>query len=1369
MKVSRTIRFVLGAAAVVALSAVAGCKSAPGEPPAAVAPGGAPLAALSSADRHWVDSTLAAMTLPQKVAQMIFVRLDDGVDNPDAKHLVELREQIRDLEIGGLVIFRTPRDTIPVVLNELQRTSRLPLLVAADVERSVSMRVPEGSVDVPYQMAIGATRSTAAARFVGELTARECRALGIHWALAPVADVNDNPANPVINIRSFGEDSQMVAGMVRAWVEGARSGGVLSTAKHFPGHGDTAVNSHLALPVIGDDRQQLETVELPPFRAAIEAGVDTVMVGHLDVPALDPSGAPATLSKPIETGVLRGELGFHGLIVTDAMDMKGVGGLWMGGAAIRAVQAGADVVMLPPDPRVAIQSLEDAVAEGQLDEARIDASVRKILEAKARLGLQRNRFVDPLAARRAVGRPADQAHADEITAQSVTLVRNERGILPLHAEDALRVLHLVLASDWADTGQGGIPAGALAARGVAVTTRRLGPRISDAVADELVAAAPRYTQVVVSAYVRAAWNKASVAMDPSHARLVERLATSGVPLVVVSYDDPYILDQFPDAPVYVCTYGATAASQRAAIAALFAEHAVGGKLPVSIPGLASYGDGVALPRRDPVLEDATADPAAAGFRPGGLAQVGKVLDEFVAKHAFPGGVAAVGYRGKLVYLHPFGHQTYDPASPAVTADTLYDLASLTKVIATTTMAMMMVDEGRLNLDEKVHDFLPRFTGPEKDQVTVRELLTHSAGILWWAPLYESLHGKEEYLHAIEKLDLVTPPGTAEKYSDLGIILLGAILERVAGEPEDRFVREHVFSPLGMKDTMWKPPAALLPRIAPTENDTTWRHRVMHGEVHDENAYALGGVAPHAGLFSTAPDLARFAQMMLWKGDYDGQRIVARSTVETFTRKAGIVPGSDRAIGWDTKSATGSSAGTLFSPDSFGHTGFTGTSIWFDPDRQLFLVLLTNRVYPTRENQLIREARPAVADAVIRALADPDATPGRPAAVVQVGLDRVAAGEVPELAGKKLGLVVNAASVAADGRDAVEVFHDAQLDVVRLFSPEHGLYGAAGAGEVVASGVDPASGLPIVSLYGEHEKPTPQDLSGLDALVFDLQGAGVRFYTYSSTMLDCLQAAAEAGIPFVVLDRPDPLGGDRVEGPVSAPPDVVRKSFVNRAPGTLVHGMTLGEMARYANAKLAKPAALTVVPMTGWTRGMLWQDTGRCWVSASPNLRSADAALVYPGMALLEATNLSEGRGTVTPFLRFGAPWLDPAGIHLDLPGIRLVPTTFTPHASLAEPHPKYDGETCRGFRLEITDPHAVDPYRLGVTLLAELARQPGFAWRRNGEALSWLTGSPQLLLQIQAGTSREALLAADRATEERWRRERQDVLLYRSAEPDRNP
>ena len=782
-----------------------------------------------------------------------------------------------------------------------------------------------------------------------------------------------------------------------------------------------------------------------------------------------------------------------------------------------------------------------------------------------------------------------------------------------------------------------------------------------------------------------------------------------------------------------------------------------------------------------------ATPEGAGFRPEGLAEVDRLLEAAVSDGAFPGAVLAVGRGGTLVRFRAFGRLSYEAGAPEVRTDTVYDLASLTKVVVTTTVAMMLVDDGRLDLDARVSTIVPGFHGGAKDDVRVRQLLTHTGGLLWWAPLYEELRGKRAYLDRIVEMDLDYEPGTKSVYSDLGIMLLADVLERVGGEPLEAVAKRRLLEPLGMRDTQYLPPVALRPRIAPTERDP-WRGRVLLGEVHDENAFALEGVAPHAGLFSTAGDLARFAQALLNGGELDGQRVVSEATVDLFTRRAGVAE-STRALGWDTptngkdsrSSVPGdpgySSSGSLFSPRSFGHTGFTGTSMWMDPERDLFAhpahqPRAPHAGEPADQPRPLPPGRrrgPSAGGAVIsrrRVLATLAAgLAPRPRFVfggtgVQVGLERIEAEQGGALRGRRVGLLAHAASVTTDGRHAVDVLRGAGVDVRRLFGPEHGPRGRAAAGEEVASGVDAATGLPFVSLYGKKNKPTPADVEGLDVLVADLQDAGVRFYTYVSTLLLCLEAAADAGIEVCVLDRPDPLGGDLVEGPERDPGFPF--SLVSRAPGPLVHGLTLGEMARYANARRSEPARLTVVPMAGWTRKMTWGDTGRPWVNPSPNLRSGEAALLYPGTCLLEATNLSEGRGTESPFLLFGAPWLRPRSLAASLPapGLALEPTQFTPVSSPAAPRPKHLDATCSGLRVRVTDARAARPYAFGLALLSALRVQPEFRWVREGEWLDTLLGTPRVREALERGDPVDDILAADRPAIDRFRGERRDALLY---------
>jgi beta-N-acetylhexosaminidase len=912
----------------------------------------------------WARRMLPHLTLQEKVAQMIGVRAFGLYQHRRSDDFKKLLDQVRRLKVGCVVVYESEVGSLPTLLNALQQASAVPLLIAADMERGMNFRIRRGVVPLPSAMAVGATRSEEDARFTGEVTAREGRALGVHWAFAPVADVNNNPANPIINIRSYGEDPELVGRMTAAFVKGARGGGILTTVKHYPGHGDTAADSHLQLATIAGDRERLDRVELRPFRDAIAAGVDAVMLGHIAVPALDPTGAPATLSEPI-AGELRRGLGFEGLVVTDAMEMQGVRAAWTGEAAVRAVRAGADLILLPPDPDVAIQAIVREVRQGRLPESRIDESVSRILEAKERLELDRSRLVKA-SALEAVDRPEDVARSLDVARRSITVLRNEGGVLPLRAERPLRILHLVLSSDARNDAIAGIPESELLARRIPTQTFVLGPEVSSDTTARLVAAAPAFTHVLATAFVRVSGYKGTADMAESHGRLLRELQAAGRPVVLVSLGSPYLLRQVPSVSAYVCAYGGAESSQRAAVGAVLGEYAVGGKVPVSLPGFYVYGDGLQIPRHEMTLRAAA--PEEAGFRPDGLAEADRVVEGAVAARAFPGAVLAVGKDGVLAHLRAYGRLSYDDDAAPVATDTIYDLASLTKVVVTTTMAMILVDEGKLDITKPVSAFLPEFRGGAKDKVTVWHLLTHSSGLAAFGPLYKEIRGKEAFRQRLESMDLEYEPGTKSVYSDFGEILLGEILERVAGQDLDAFAGPRILGPLGMKDTMFRPGPRLLPRIAPTEEDT-WRGRLVHGEVHDPNAFAMGGVSAHAGLFGTAPDLARFAQMMLNGGVLEHQRIVSRESVDRFTKLAGIVPDSSRALGWDTPSGN-SSAGSLFGPRSFGHTGFTGTSMWMDPDRNLFVILLTNRVHPTRDNNAIREVRRTVADAVVRGLTQP---------------------------------------------------------------------------------------------------------------------------------------------------------------------------------------------------------------------------------------------------------------------------------------------------------------------------------------------------------------------------------------------------------------
>jgi CubicO group peptidase (beta-lactamase class C family)/beta-glucosidase-like glycosyl hydrolase len=807
--------------------------------------------------------------------------------------------------------------------------------------------------------------------------------VGIQWIYAPDADVNNNPGNPIINTRSFGEDPARVAEFVSAFVRGVEENGGLATAKHFPGHGDTAADSHLDLPVIRADRNRLESLELVPFRAAIAAGAGSVMTGHLSVPAMEPdANTPATLSQNILTGVLRDELHFHGLVVTDAMDMGGITTRFAPGeAAVRAVLAGADALLMPPVPDAAFEALQQAVKSGRISRERLDASVRRILVAKAKLGLNKNRLVDLDAINEHFGTVASQNEAQQISDRGVTLLRDNNHILPLDGTKPSRALLLAFYAD-PEPYPGEDLERELRARFDSVTTLRADTRFVKA--DSLKLPSPdSYDVAILALFVRVSDRKGNVEVPEEQQAIARRIYETPKPVITAGFGSPYLIERFPQADTWLAAFGISDVAQISIARALFGEIPIRGHVPVTIPGAdpsnaIRAGSGVALPASPMTLQPMDIR-AEAGLQP-----AYDVIEKAIAAKAFPGATLAIGYRGKVA-IHAFGHISYDAKSPAVVASTMYDIASLTKVVATTTITAKLAEGDfpvPIDLDAKVERYLPEWTATSekglvnlfrenpdelawRHKVTVRHLLTHTSGLPAFKEYWRTSHGREESLARIFAEPLEYEPGTKEVYSDLGIILLTEIIERLTGKTLDTLSNQFIFSPLDMKNTMYRPPQKLWPAIAPTEFDTQLRHKLIQGEVHDENAYVLGGVSGHAGLFSTAPDLAAFCQMQLNGGAYAHHRILKRATIAQFTKPQELSSGT-RTLGWAVPTEGGSS-GHFFSAHSFGHTGFTGTSIWIDPDRQLFVVLLTNRVHPTRENKQIQEVRPALHDAVMQAL------------------------------------------------------------------------------------------------------------------------------------------------------------------------------------------------------------------------------------------------------------------------------------------------------------------------------------------------------------------------------------------------------------------
>ncbi|MGQ9921600.1 MAG: exo-beta-N-acetylmuramidase NamZ domain-containing protein [Desulfobacca sp.] len=746
-----------------------------------------------------------------------------------------------------------------------------------------------------------------------------------------------------------------------------------------------------------------------------------------------------------------------------------------------------------------------------------------------------------------------------------------------------------------------------------------------------------------------------------------------------------------------------------------------------------------------------------------LSCLNTIIPAQLAAGRVPGAVVVVGQQGQILYRQAFGQRAVTPQVLPMTTDTIFDLASLTKVVATTIAIMQLADAGKIHLDMPVAAYWPIFAANGKRMITIRHLLTHTSGLRPEINPRQRWSGYDGGLVAIAEDQPVYPPGHGFRYSDANFIVLGEIVRRVSGLPLDEYCRQQIFQPLGLRHTGFRPSPALKARIAPS--DVRW------GEVHDPTAYRLGGVAGNAGVFATADDLAIICQMILNQGSYQGRRLLSAKAVAAMLKPQRLADGSIvRALGWDISSPYSRVFNEAFPWGSFGHTGYTGTSLWLEPRSQTFVIILTNRLHPHGRGE-VKRLRAAIAAAVANALAlGPPARPahadaGLPLAMalghgasdapdrLQTGLDVLAAQGFAPLLGKKIGIITNHTGRSASGRSTLEVLRQAPGVTIRaIFSPEHGLGG--NLDEKIPSGRDAATGLPVYSLYGEVKRPTPEMLRGLDALVYDIQDVGARFYTYITTMAYAMEAAAAQGLDFIVLDRPNPITAAVVQGPVLEPP---LKSFVGYFPLPVRYGMTVGELAKLFNQENRIGARLHVVKMAGYHRDRWFDQTGLAWLPPSPNLRTMTQAILYPGVALVESANVSVGRGTSTPFEVVGAPWI--SGERLaryltarEIPGVAFAPVSFLPGNS------RYRGQRCQGVRLTVIDRQVLDSPYLGIELAAAL--QHLYPQHFQVDRILGMIGSRQVLAAIKNGVDPRQIRQQCQGPLNAFLRRRQHYLLY---------
>ena len=757
-----------------------------------------------------------------------------------------------------------------------------------------------------------------------------------------------------------------------------------------------------------------------------------------------------------------------------------------------------------------------------------------------------------------------------------------------------------------------------------------------------------------------------------------------------------------------------------------------------------------------------AKPEEAGLDSSQLARIDAIVAQGIADKRMPGCVVCVGRRGKIVLLKAYGNKQLKPAEVPMTTDTVFDMASITKPVATATSIMLLVERGQLKLGQKVADMFPEFATNDKGEITIFDLLTHQSGLLPDNALADYNDGREQALAKICALKLQAPLATRFIYSDVNFILLGEIVRKVTGKSVHEFSQENIYRPLGMKETGYLPSTELSKRAAPTEErDGHW----MQGEVHDPRAFKLDGVAGHAGLFSTAEDLAVYAQMMLGRGEYGGVRVLSPLTVATMTRGYRLPSGSRstmegvppnppayfRGLGWDKRTGYSTNRGELLSDSAFGHGGFTGTVLWIDPELDLFFIFLSNRVHPDGKGN-VNSLAGRIATVAAGAIRDVEKRPATSA--VLTGIDVLKRDGFKQLAGRKLGLITNHTGRSREGETTVKLLHEAKnVELLALFSPEHGFEGKLDVSRI-GDTRDAATGLKVHSLYGETRKPTKEMLAEIDTLIFDIQDIGARFYTYTSTMGEALKACAEHGKRLVILDRPNPIGGTAVAGPML---DAGKESFVGFHKLPVRHGMTIGELARLFQDELKLKVDLQVIQCEGWKRADAFETTGLTWVNPSPNMRSLTQAFLYPGIGLLETTNLSVGRGTDTPFELVGAPWLDGQKLAAELaargtPGVAFVPIEFTPASS------KFANQKCGGLNILITDRATFEPLRTGFEIAAALRKLHPDKWEAKGyERLLGNAATQQALLD---GKPAEELESISRDGVPEFLRRRARVLIY---------
>lgn len=935
--------------------------------------------AFLSEKETWADTLMEKMSLDEQIGQLFMVA---AYSNRGAAHEAELKALIQEQHIGGLIFFQGGPQRQAALSNRLQSYAKIPLMIGMDAEWGIAMRL-DSTVHYPYQMTLGAIRNDTIIYEMGRDIGRQFQRLGMHVSFSPVVDVNNNARNPVINYRSFGEDRLNVSRKGVAYMRGLQSRNILANAKHFPGHGDTDSDSHLALPLIPHDRARLDSIEIFPFRQLINRGLGSVMVAHLYIPALDSTeNLASTLSPKVVSDLLRKELRFQGLSFTDALNMKGVASYWKPGEVeLKALLAGNDVLLFPEDVPKAVELIKQAIQDSTLTEAEIAMHCKRILMAKTWQGLDHFTPVDQEGLIEDLNTNRSARLNELLYERSMTLLRNDSSILPLRMADLASVAYLSIGSS-----QDNEFLGELQRRGLQKALSS--PRIPDAYKrDQVKLALKDHRTVIIGLHELSRNPKNNFGLSTEAVELVRSLMADHR-VILCHFGNPYALEAFPslqDVRGLLIAYEDNAIAREKAAEAIMGLNDIDGRLPVSIAG--HYPSGFGLRIENGKLKSAL--PEELGIASDDLAEIDLIAKEGIAAGAYPGCVVLVAKDGKIIYEKAFGGHTYE-SKDVTKVDDIYDLASITKIASTASALMTLVDDGLLSVDSTLGAYLPQIPdSSEYHDLIIRDILTHQAGLMPWIPFYTStltsgklnpelyrkvpLEGfqvevaedvwlNEGQRDSIMTKILNTPLRTKRDYtySDLGYYFMKAIIEQITEKPLNEYVAENFYEPMGL-ETMGYLPLKRIPkdRIVPTEYDLYYRMQLLQGHVHDMGAAMQGGVGGHAGLFSDAGDLAAMMQMFLDGGTYARQQFIDPAVIGEFTKCQfcnGKKDENRRGVAFDKPNRHGDEGPTCecVSYESFGHSGFTGTLAWADPEEKIVYVFLSNRIYPSMDNKKLNK-------------------------------------------------------------------------------------------------------------------------------------------------------------------------------------------------------------------------------------------------------------------------------------------------------------------------------------------------------------------------------------------------------------------------------